>query len=68
MNEVSCRFTLQELAALRQLLNLALMAKGMDVAQAALALDQKIAEALNAFAAARQAEASTRASAERAAT
>ena len=42
------QFTLQELAALRQLLNLAVMAKGIEVAQAALLLDQKIVAAVSA--------------------
>ncbi len=48
MDEIDCEFTLQELAALRQLLNLAVMAKGIEVAQAALLLDQKIVAAVSA--------------------
>ena len=53
MDEVKCKFTLQELAALRHLLNLALMAKGIEVAQTALLLDQKIVAAVSAYAARR---------------
>lgn len=50
MQPVRLELTTAEAQALRQLIDMALRARGMDVARAALVLDDKIATALDAAA------------------
>lgn len=56
MDEIDIKFSVQEVAVLRQLLNAAVMARGMEAAEAALVLDRKIVAAMNAYGMAKQAK------------